>query len=148
MKLIFNYKFRFYSSKMNEICLHCHWLYFSSIILSFGRCELVWYILGNLQSGYRTVLTLLQRCLLTFSNNITCFWPVFFRCQKEPQKLVAKPWSFQDPDWWWLFFLHSDFWVFFFRESRWIEPFRLLLLDLAIEWNGLGKYFHHEKYFP
>ena len=38
MKLIFDYKFRFYTSKMNEICLHCHWLYFSSIILSYGQC--------------------------------------------------------------------------------------------------------------
>ena len=38
MKLIFDYKFRFYTSKMNEICLHCHLLYFSSIILSFGQC--------------------------------------------------------------------------------------------------------------
>ena len=28
----------FYTSKMNEICLHCHLLYFSSIILSFGQC--------------------------------------------------------------------------------------------------------------
>ena len=33
MKSIFDYKFRFYTSKMNEICLHCHLLYFSSIIL-------------------------------------------------------------------------------------------------------------------
>ena len=40
MKLIFDNKFRFYTSKMNEICLHCHWLCFSSIILSFGQC--VW----------------------------------------------------------------------------------------------------------
>ena len=24
---------------MNEICLHCQWLYFSSIILRFGQCE-------------------------------------------------------------------------------------------------------------
>ena len=39
MKLIFDYKFRFYTSKINEICLHCHLLYFSSIILSFGQCE-------------------------------------------------------------------------------------------------------------
>ena len=38
MKLIFDYKFRFYTSKMNEICLHCHLLYFSSIILRFGQC--------------------------------------------------------------------------------------------------------------
>jgi hypothetical protein len=38
-EIIFDYKFRFYTSKMNEICLHCHWLYFSSIILSFGQCE-------------------------------------------------------------------------------------------------------------
>ena len=37
MKLIFYYKFRFYTSKLNEICLHCHWLYFSSIIMSFGQ---------------------------------------------------------------------------------------------------------------
>ena len=36
MKSIFDYKFRFYTSKMNEVCLHCHLLYFSSIILSFG----------------------------------------------------------------------------------------------------------------
>jgi hypothetical protein len=34
----FYYKFRFYTSKLNEICLHCHWLYFSSII-SFGQGE-------------------------------------------------------------------------------------------------------------
>ena len=33
MKLIFDYKFRFYTSRMNEICLHCHRLFFSSIIL-------------------------------------------------------------------------------------------------------------------
>ena len=38
MKLISDYKFGFYTSKMNEICLHRHWLYFSSIILSFGQC--------------------------------------------------------------------------------------------------------------
>ena len=31
MKLIFDYKFRYYTSKMNEICLHCHLLYFSSM---------------------------------------------------------------------------------------------------------------------
>ena len=43
MKLIFDYKFRFYTSKMNEICLYCHLLYFSSIILSFGHCVLRWY---------------------------------------------------------------------------------------------------------
>ena len=36
MKLIFDYKFRFYTSK---ICLHCHLLYFSSIILNFGHCD-------------------------------------------------------------------------------------------------------------
>ena len=41
MKLIFDYKFRFYTSKMNEICLHCHLLYFSSIILSFGHCDIL-----------------------------------------------------------------------------------------------------------
>ena len=38
MKLIFDDKFRFYTSKMNEICLQCHLLYFSLIILSFGQC--------------------------------------------------------------------------------------------------------------
>ena len=37
MKLIFDYKFRLYTSKLNEICLHCHWLYFSPIIMSFGQ---------------------------------------------------------------------------------------------------------------
>ena len=31
MKLIFDYKFRFYTSKMNEIWLQCHLLYFSSL---------------------------------------------------------------------------------------------------------------------
>ena len=39
MKLFFYYKFRFYTSKLNEICLHCHRLYFSSIIMSFGQGE-------------------------------------------------------------------------------------------------------------
>ena len=38
MKLIFDFKFRFYTSKMNEICLHCHCLFFPSIILSFRQC--------------------------------------------------------------------------------------------------------------
>ena len=38
-EIIFVYKFRFYTSKMNEICLHCHWLYFSSITMSFGQGE-------------------------------------------------------------------------------------------------------------
>ena len=38
MKLNFDYKFRFYKSKINEICLHCHLLYFYSIILSFEQC--------------------------------------------------------------------------------------------------------------
>ena len=27
-----------YTSNLNEICLHCHWLYFSKIILRFGQC--------------------------------------------------------------------------------------------------------------
>ena len=41
MKLIFDYKFRFYLSKMNEICLHCHQLYLSLIIfMGFGQCAL------------------------------------------------------------------------------------------------------------
>ena len=31
-------KFRFYTSRMNEFCLHCHWLYFFPFILSFGQC--------------------------------------------------------------------------------------------------------------
>ena len=48
MKFIFDYKFRFYTSKMNEICLHCHWLYFSSIIMSFGQgVHIVSYNLGH-----------------------------------------------------------------------------------------------------
>ena len=38
MKSNFDHKFRFYASKINEICLHCHWLYFSSFILSFRQC--------------------------------------------------------------------------------------------------------------
>ena len=25
---------------MNEICLYCHWLYFSSIIMSFGQGDM------------------------------------------------------------------------------------------------------------
>ena len=33
MKSFFENKFRFYTPKMNRICLHCHWLYFSSILL-------------------------------------------------------------------------------------------------------------------
>ena len=37
MTLFFDYKFRFHTSKMNEIYLHCHWLYFSCVILSFGQ---------------------------------------------------------------------------------------------------------------
>ena len=37
MKLIFDYKFRFYTSKMNEIFLYYHWLYFSSFILCLGQ---------------------------------------------------------------------------------------------------------------
>ena len=41
MKFIFDYKFRFYKSKTNEICLHCHWLYFSSIIISFGQGHVI-----------------------------------------------------------------------------------------------------------
>ena len=40
MESIFDHKFRFYTSKMNEICLHCHWLYFSSIIMSFGQGDM------------------------------------------------------------------------------------------------------------
>ena len=37
MKSIFDYKFKFYTSKMNEICLYYHWLYFSSMTMSFGQ---------------------------------------------------------------------------------------------------------------
>ena len=32
---------------MNEICLHCHWLYFSSIILSFRQCVISIIFLGG-----------------------------------------------------------------------------------------------------
>ena len=38
MKLIFGCEFIFYTSSMYEICLHCHWLSFSSFILNFGQC--------------------------------------------------------------------------------------------------------------
>ena len=38
MKLIFGDEFIFYTSSMYEICLHCHWLGFSSFILNFGKC--------------------------------------------------------------------------------------------------------------
>ena len=38
MKLIFGDEFIFYTSSMYEICLHCHWLGFSSFILNFGQC--------------------------------------------------------------------------------------------------------------
>ena len=38
---------------------------------------------------------------------------LFFQMPKRTtntlQKLVAKPRSFQDTDWWWIFFSHSDF---------------------------------------
>ena len=46
----FDYKLRFYISKMNEICLRCHWFYFSSIILSFGQCALPRFDLVSLTS--------------------------------------------------------------------------------------------------
>ena len=36
------------SEKMNEICLHCHWLYFSSIVLGFGQCDMLKYLVGFL----------------------------------------------------------------------------------------------------
>ena len=39
MKLISDYKFRFYTSRIIEFCLQCHWFYFSSFILSLGHCE-------------------------------------------------------------------------------------------------------------
>ena len=39
MKLIFGDEFIFYTSSMYEICLHCHWLGFSSFILNFGQCD-------------------------------------------------------------------------------------------------------------
>ena len=54
MKLISDYTFRFHTSKMNEICLHCHWLYFSSITVctqynclpgqfcNFSYVEVIW----------------------------------------------------------------------------------------------------------
>ena len=40
---------------MNEICLHCHWLYFSSIILSFEQCV----------KGYATSELISTHCVLT-----------------------------------------------------------------------------------
>ena len=66
MKLIFDYKFRFYTSKMNEICLHCHWLYFSSIILCFGQCVLQHTM--NLLQGPKDLVfpTLSHKYLLTW----------------------------------------------------------------------------------
>ena len=72
MKLIFDYKFRFYTSKMNEICLHCHWLYFSSIILSFGQCagDKVWLI--HLLSSVINLGTVISRILYSF------LYPIIF----------------------------------------------------------------------
>ena len=56
MKLIFDYKFRFYTSTMNEICLHCYWLYYSSIVLSFRQCDLDDTFFTDLsQLGYRII---------------------------------------------------------------------------------------------
>ena len=51
-EIIFCHKFTFYTSSIYEICLHCHWLGFSSIILNFEQCERdlgvhYYYKLGN-----------------------------------------------------------------------------------------------------
>ena len=42
MKLIYGDEFIFYTSSMYEICLHCHWLGFSSFILNFEQCGEWW----------------------------------------------------------------------------------------------------------
>ena len=51
------YIFRFYTSKINEICLHCHWLYFSSIILSFGQCNVGSQNIYDLQCTYAATVS-------------------------------------------------------------------------------------------
>ena len=59
-EITFDYKFRFYASKMNEICLHFHLLYFSSIILSFGKCNV-----RSLLSYYKYIVASNEDCLVS-----------------------------------------------------------------------------------
>jgi hypothetical protein len=68
MKLIFDYKFRFFRffiSNINQICFHFHCLFFSSIILSFKQCVLDSIIRYNMKIT-----------LVLISNAISkTFWP-------------------------------------------------------------------------
>ena len=78
MKLFFDYKFIFYMSKMNEICLHCHWLYFSSITMSFGEGVLIlWH--RSTRNTYRKKRKLITHIKITFDSRI---W-IYFKSNKK-----------------------------------------------------------------
>ena len=64
MKLIYSDEFIFYTSTMYEICLHCHWLCYSSFILNFGQC-------ASEHTSYELTLKL-SNCLLIdqYRNNV------------------------------------------------------------------------------
>ena len=61
MKLFFCHEFTFYTSSMYEICLHCHWLGFSSITLNFGQCELPQSQFFGVFRQYSTKLSIVNR---------------------------------------------------------------------------------------
>ena len=60
-EIVFCHEFTFYTSSMYEICLHCHWLGFSSITLNFGQCELPQSQFFGVFRQYSTKLSIVNR---------------------------------------------------------------------------------------
>ena len=117
MKLIFDYKFRLYTSRMNEFCLHYPWLYFSSIISSFGHCVLpqcapsflreTWWAMKSCQV-LNTVMKVEGHFKLRLFNpklQPQTFEPRTFQTWTfQPQTFQPQsfhPWTFQPQVWGW-----------------------------------------------
>ena len=71
MKLIFDSKFRFYTSRMNESCLHCHWLYFFH---SYWVSDIVGadWLPGKLPVKFRKIID--KKCISIFSASLILNW--------------------------------------------------------------------------
>ena len=82
-------QFRLYTSKMNEICLHCHLLDFSSIISSFGQCERAHtYQFSKNQLDFSLESVMRPVCVVNFS--LAPFKKTSFKCDENENLIYIK----------------------------------------------------------
>ena len=88
MKLIFVDEFIFYTSSIYEVCIHCHWLGFSSFILNFGQCVIPFYLIAVKENNWARSFQTMKGTYATKGNQWVSYNDVQF--VKEKADYVIK----------------------------------------------------------